>query len=169
MNRSGSAVSSFSEFHSYKTSYIILFSTRIFFVSMWIPSISSRNTDKTISSHCKSLATAVWLVLLRYLPWAFRSGHGYADQRLKTCATSQGSSQGLASSLANSSFIQNIPLLGCFFLLSVSLLWSNTSPPFLPSHCNDAAFVPGQITEAFPPPRSIHASQRRVYPRLPIA
>lgn len=56
-----------------------------------------------------------------------------------------------------------------WLLLSVSLLWRIPSPAFLPSQCHDAAFILGQITAAFPPPHSIHVSQGRVYPRLPIA
>lgn len=67
------------------------------------------------------MATAVCLVLLGYLLWVSRSGHGYAGPRLKSCATWQRSSQAFAASLGNSSFLQNIALLVCFFLLSVSL------------------------------------------------
>lgn len=79
LNRNGSALSCFSELHSYKTPY--LFSTNFFFFSLWIPAFPAETQTKLY----QIIARAVWLALLSYLPWVFKSTHGCADHRLKTC------------------------------------------------------------------------------------
>lgn len=172
LNRSGSAVLSFSEFHGYKTSYIILVSTRVFFVGFFFELVDPQHFQQKYRQNCiRSLQKHGYCCLA--CPQLSSLG---LQKRSRICKPQVENLHHIAGFILGARFFSwkfwfysNIPLLGCFFLLSASLLRSNPSPAFLPSHCHDAAFIPGRITEAFPPPRSIHASQHRVYPRLPIA
>lgn len=105
-------------------------------------------TEKTILNHCKKPGS---LTCPQLSSLCFQK-QSWIHSPVPHCRLHP-----IASPHGNSVFIKNIPLCGCSFFLSATLLWSNPTLAFLPSHCHEAAFIPGRITEAFPPPCGIPA------------